>query len=398
MEVLLDKIEIFGFKQSKYYVSLDFFNRTTIIFGRNGVGKTSLLKILHAVFSRNDEVLLEHNIEKVILYTTGESISINININNQYEWPEPYFSQGKLSSLTITTDRGLNNYQRKINEGDLHDFFNNNKNVSLGINSTYTELSTFIDFLNGRSEKIIFDELYNSQNIYLENLRMNTIEKILMHEQSKVELYKLTVENMVYKSLLSAFKTSDNTSDKYEGTIKITYKNEFLKNIDSFSKILGVNDIEFISDLFNTLEFNHPQNDIENVFKKIQSQETINNFNRMNKITQYFNSLAFNNKILEIDSDNIVVKNGESNHGIDKLSHGERHLLTFLVLLSFIGENKSIIMIDEPCISLDTEWQEKFVDIVEDLCPNSQFIMTTHSPDIALNHPEKICNLELNER
>jgi len=40
------------------------------------------------------------------------------------------------------------------------------------------------------------------------------------------------------------------------------------------------------------------------------------------------------------------------------------------------------ILLDEPEISLDIEWQEKLLATISKLAPNSQIIVASHSPSI----------------
>jgi predicted ATP-binding protein involved in virulence len=40
---------------------------------------------------------------------------------------------------------------------------------------------------------------------------------------------------------------------------------------------------------------------------------------------------------------------------------------------------------DEPEVSLHVEWQQRLLDILTDLNPNIQVILTTHSPAVIMN-------------
>lgn len=44
--------------------------------------------------------------------------------------------------------------------------------------------------------------------------------------------------------------------------------------------------------------------------------------------------------------------------------------------------NNSVILIDEPEISLHPQWQKKIIDVYESIGKNNQFIIATHSPHI----------------
>jgi predicted ATPase len=74
--------------------------------------------------------------------------------------------------------------------------------------------------------------------------------------------------------------------------------------------------------------------------------------------------------------------------GLDKLSSGEQQILLLFYSLLFRSERGSIFMIDEPEISLNVLWQEKFIDNllkVAKVVP-MQFVLATHSPQIVGNH------------
>jgi energy-coupling factor transporter ATP-binding protein EcfA2 len=67
------------------------------------------------------------------------------------------------------------------------------------------------------------------------------------------------------------------------------------------------------------------------------------------------------------------------------LSSGEKQILIIL-LIALVQDNKPAIMImDEPEISLHTDWQESLIDNIRKLNENIQIIIATHSPSIIIN-------------
>ncbi|MFB2677600.1 AAA family ATPase [Shewanella xiamenensis] len=80
--------------------------------------------------------------------------------------------------------------------------------------------------------------------------------------------------------------------------------------------------------------------------------------------------------------------------GLSKRSSGEQCLfLLFLGIISSI-EDHSLICIDEPEISLHPQWQEKFVDILQDSFSSYKgchFIIATHSPLIVSDISDLNC-------
>ena len=79
-----------------------------------------------------------------------------------------------------------------------------------------------------------------------------------------------------------------------------------------------------------------------------------------------------------------VTKNGETLQ-LSDLSAGEKQLLYLLLTVFLMDEKPSILLLDEPELSLHITWQEKLLDALRKLNPACQIIMTTHSPSIFVN-------------
>ena len=44
-----------------------------------------------------------------------------------------------------------------------------------------------------------------------------------------------------------------------------------------------------------------------------------------------------------------------------------------------------VLFMDEPEVSLHVDWQKNLIDMILDLNPNVQIILTTHSPAVIMN-------------
>lgn len=73
---------------------------------------------------------------------------------------------------------------------------------------------------------------------------------------------------------------------------------------------------------------------------------------------------------------------GETRIQLDQLSSGEKQLLLILTTVFLQNEAPSVLLMDEPEISLHISWQDKLVSTLRELNPNCQLILTTHSPSI----------------
>ncbi len=70
-----------------------------------------------------------------------------------------------------------------------------------------------------------------------------------------------------------------------------------------------------------------------------------------------------------------------------KLSAGEKQMLSFLCYNAFAHD--SVILIDEPEISLHVDWQRVLFPKLLEQGGNNQFIVATHSPFIYSKYPDK---------
>lgn len=103
----------------------------------------------------------------------------------------------------------------------------------------------------------------------------------------------------------------------------------------------------------------------------------------INLIVERFNKYLIDGKKLEITEDKVVVKINEKELDVNELSSGERHILTFLTLVLFHGQDRDFLIIDEPEISLNLTWQRELLGLFNDLVPDTQIIVASHSPAIA---------------
>lgn len=105
---------------------------------------------------------------------------------------------------------------------------------------------------------------------------------------------------------------------------------------------------------------------------------------RIEKFFDLINSLfQSTGKTIDIDDQNrVVFRKGDINIAMDQLSAGEKQILLLLFTLFLMEDRSTLLLLDEPEISLHIEWQDKLIQLMQDLNPNCQIIMTTHSPNI----------------
>jgi predicted ATPase len=68
-----------------------------------------------------------------------------------------------------------------------------------------------------------------------------------------------------------------------------------------------------------------------------------------------------------------------------QLSSGEKQMLVILLTVLVEDELPHVLFMDEPEVSLHIEWQKQLIDLVVELNPRVQIIMTTHSPALIMD-------------
>ena len=105
---------------------------------------------------------------------------------------------------------------------------------------------------------------------------------------------------------------------------------------------------------------------------------------RIDKFFELIDSLfLMTGKSIDIDDKNrVIFRKGKQIIDMEKLSAGEKQILLLLFTLFLMEDRSTVLLLDEPEISLHIEWQDRLIQLMLDLNPNCQIIMTTHSPNI----------------
>ncbi|MFN5990974.1 MAG: AAA family ATPase [Dolichospermum sp.] len=425
----LNKLTLSGFKTQTRQASVDFSSeKISVIYGDNGCGKTSFLKILHGIFSQDENILKKENVETVEINFTYEenngtiensSVFIRKNSNNNdesneeshnnYDWNE--LKSSKLvdsKSLSIDVQRGINSQHiYNIYPETIYHFVMTSPYYSsrlmrerFPIKDFCKDLSKFISPINTESSN------FDTNNIFLENINISEIEMLLINRYKEA---RDTTTKRVQAALFDTLALAIGHQDSINNTIVES---------DNFKHILS-NKKERIIEALKSLDENKFKNEI---IKKLSDEELDNIFNNnlfskllynmiqeLEQEEKFLSSInllidTFNNKFLmegkQLKLDHkqayIKFKNGEQ-HSLNKLSSGERHLLTFLTLALIEGEKRDFLIIDEPEISLNTKWQKNLLPLLTELIPNTQIIVASHSPAIAYKNQKSLVKLEIKE-
>lgn len=169
-------------------------------------------------------------------------------------------------------------------------------------------------------------------------------------------------------------------------------------NLKQEYKFLNVIDNNIIKDVpsYIASKVIYTANTEENLTMK-QAREKV-----YKEINGIFEILDIDVKLYGVSQDEksipIFINSVGEKFDINGLSSGEKQLFLRTLSIKMLEPKNSIILIDEPELSLHPKWQQKIVEVYKKIGKNNQVIIATHSPHILGSVPnENIFILSKNE-
>ncbi|PHD00277.1 hypothetical protein COF44_13695 [Bacillus toyonensis] len=392
----------------------------TIIHGTNGSGKTTLLKVIHGILDFNSSILESEKITNAIIkfsdWNDNKDIILAVEYSeeeNEYKWSTDTDDFNKihssLSSIVFGVNRGTTN--TTIGKLTSLDVLKATKKFNLKVEASHNNtvpaskvLDDISEFLNRqmivrtrRNRRNQVDIDYEKQHLMIDNFPMSHVEEALFSRHLWEKKYMSDrVQKALFETLALVLdnqinnKNFEHTPEDFleklffyrETLIEVLSELEGNELSEKILKILKKYDPQTSNGLKNPFEGKElMSNLLYNMIVELEKGSGV--LNSVTQLIEEFNSYLSPSKKLVIDEKGPRVKTFNSEHGIEKLSSGERHLLSFLTLFIIEGRDRNILMIDEPEISLNLEWQGKLLKLLTTFVPGSQIIVATHSPAIA---------------
>lgn len=399
----------------------------TVIIGQNGCGKTTMLQMLSAIFSKTHSELFKYEFEYIELSISGHVLKIEL-LN---EYSQKKESQVKSLKYYLDSNPFPKCYKENIKMNSPffwskfipslrprlgNQFYNieNDEVLTLSevINLYYDDLPEEI-----RNQMIaIPNEVYNLiSNFQIELITTERLKKIYNDEDFRrigfvekfmVEECSEELKNSL-KNILSRYaNTSQKLDEQFPSKIL-----EAIKKQNNYSETELKENIQKINELrkkhvkAGVLEENNnkildidvdSENIDENmlVILTVYYQDMKLKLESLNDISDkivLFKSIIANkfnlSKEISIDRDNgIIITQKPTNKKVSLkfLSSGEQQELVLLYNLIFKGDKGKLILIDEPEISLNVNWQREFLNDMKKIVNinDLSILVATHSPQI----------------
>jgi ABC-type lipoprotein export system ATPase subunit len=208
-----------------------------------------------------------------------------------------------------------------------------------------------------------------------------------------VDNVKITFNNNKFFTL----KQKQNTSEELLKVLGIDIINTFdnqLKEYETLGKLIDeevTTELDLQIYLLQKQYFEYQINIGKKAIEALSSKQTVNDVkNRIDfKKNLFLDTIDAlfepTGKKIDRNKNELVFKSGKQVLTPYMLSAGEKQLIIIL-LTALIQENRNfVLLIDEPEISLHTDWQENLIDNIRSLNSNAQIIIATHSPSIVLD-------------
>ncbi|MBR3814740.1 MAG: AAA family ATPase [Spirochaetaceae bacterium] len=405
--------KLFGYKGNNY--TLDFMDdgQITFVYAFNGVGKTTLLKLIYAVIKQNWSILNSIEFESIILnFNQNEQLIVRkIQDKFSYELLSP--KKSKLLGQLPFTGR----FRKKAECSEINQFLANidtdilfankdytrvvqSKEVSFEVNEPYIEtdeipisLQDVEQLITQKKQEI--KKLKDSKNEIIRNLTPGlagvgvALGGILSGPIGIINL--LTIGGIISTSI-GLF----NRSKKRRNTV--SDQEEIENNLILNEKVLKIPLPDKINYIQKSLE-GYILKD-EPIDKKIDLyEEIINTYNELTDKTLRINRENGKLEIQTIFSDSELLNP-------KYLSTGEKSLLLlyfhiiFTIPDSITDEETFVELIDEPEVSMHSTWLINFIKSLKHINEvlnrkdNYQYIITTHSPGITFANSELMVELK----
>jgi predicted ATPase len=126
------------------------------------------------------------------------------------------------------------------------------------------------------------------------------------------------------------------------------------------------------------------------LFENIDDQKDRASFEKLDELVErYAGGKITKLRALADNTVDFRITAGRDSFTFDGLSSGQKEIISTLYLIwRHTRQAPGIILIDEPELHLNYEWQNDFIQQLHMLAPNNQYILATHSEEIFASAPD----------
>ena len=359
----ISRFEVVGLMGRESPLQLTFNDDLNIVTGRNGSGKTSLLKLLWYIVSGNIlQALREVDFRRATLETTEYVCTIHrlSPTTCRVDWEEPSGSQtfeditDQDGNVEINAEDEAN---ERLRERGSSVFLPTFRRIEGGFTLTNRTVGLRSGLNTSRAKNEIEDALVTLST------RLSHGAHVFVAALSTVDVVNLLVRQ--YTDLSEQYtrlqqEQSQDVIAKIRAYKRDTTESDSLRSANQLLDEIRAQ-IEGVEGTRETIM--RPVNAVTGLAMKLFRHAGI----------QLGKTLRFGDAANAVNS--------------DVLSSGEKQMLSFIAYNAFYED--AVFFIDEPELSLHVDWQRQLFPILMEQQASNQFVVATHSPFIYSKYPDK---------
>lgn len=374
----IKSIKVYGLCSRPKPVELKFNRHLNVIYGQNGCGKTSLLRVLHSALYSTPLAPDEPFFEKaeVILYSEKYKCDILRTLDRKGQKSDRNVKYVQMEDGNLYPIQGEIAFheQLALNEWVSDPITQNGKRFTHSYLPTTRLLEGFVKRLHmGRSEDRDFDEEEHLNRLFERGLT-ETWRRFYQDISAKINAAQQSGLSNIFHEVFSEPDTDDAITPLEQGSLHARVKS-FLKRQTAGQTNIGSSSA-FGKHLMRSPLLRRVSEQI-----KIVEEQIEHHLSPIEKLNAVLKSLLSKGKEIQFKHGEVVVHTASGTQiPVSKLSSGEKNLLKILIELFAIKD--STLIVDEPELSFHIDWQADLVRILRTLNPDAQLILATHSPEI----------------
>lgn len=432
--IRLERVVFFGFQSANRMAEVVFSSEAaSVIYGDNGCGKTTFLKLIHALLKHDSAILQKEGVKQAIVeyrvddgdkktvvvnssrteyaYVSESAESEMIIHKDEYDWgPLSDCELSSSRSLSMGVERGTTTLPARLEVDDIIRYMSNPAFRDIARNRAVEFAEGLVIHLRNfqsvraRSSREGFDP--EEDHPYLQNIKISNIEGLLLERYRVAKSIATSkIQNALFDTLAVAIEQKEQGAPELRaipkdfGELILRSKERIIEALkDGTENKLKSRVISFLVGFKSADEVGRlMENDIlcqliVNMTTELQIERQL--LSAINIFVDTFNSFLGEGKELVVTKDELFILVEGDHHSIDVLSSGERHIFTFLALIVVSGRTRDFIIIDEPEISLNVLWQRSLLSLLKTIAPDTQIIVASHSPAIAHENPASLVELK----
>ncbi|MGL5051389.1 AAA family ATPase [Cetobacterium sp.] len=434
--------ELFGEKNLEIF----FKDGINILIGKNGTGKTTILEIIDSLVNLKIERLSKIEFKTILLEMQDVKFTAEKTKNKLVLKIEGLKSDEKIIEKKFNIIEESKNFY-KIEEDEFGDerrvyyreFSSENRKNILQLKIFLAAIKKQeVHYLTLNRQGVASAAVLRRERLRIgeknDVFGLDEVEKTIKVEYSNILRHYETYNNEFKKQVLLTPFSVDKKSDlkssvekvlKFDKNIEKQIEEAFLsleipqesynslvgeyfKTLYEKKKELEKLDIETVltspianEEEFELLLFSLDNIKLEYAYHIIEKAKEIKEkkkkiYTKIEKLTvivnKFYSEIGKKIRVNDVGGLDIRnVKNEEKKINLEKLSSGEKQILTLFTFLIFNTKETSggIFIMDEPELSLHIDWQEKISDSLNGVSELNQYIIATHSPEVIGNYGER---------